>query len=159
MSTQTEPMTDLEKISAHLAISQVKARYCRFLDTKDWDAYAGLFTEDFELDVSEGTSLPVIHGRDAALQQIRASIGGARTAHQVHGPEIEFLGRDEARVIWAMQDHLRWDAERVARLGTTGLTGYGHYHERYRRQKNGEWKIAASRLTRLHLEMHAATST
>jgi hypothetical protein len=151
-------MSEIERIGACLAISQVKARYCRYLDTKNWDGYAGLFTEDFELDVSEGTSLPVIRGRDAALQQIRASIGGARTAHQVHTPEIEFSSADEARVIWAMQDHLRWDAERVARLGSTGLTGYGHYHERYVRQ-NGEWKIAASKLTRLHLEMHAAAST
>lgn len=150
-------MTEIEKLAAALAISQVKARYCRFLDTKDWDGYAGLFTEDFELDVSAGTSLPVIRGRQAALAQIRSSIGTARTAHQVHSPEIEFKNGDEAAVIWAMQDRVLWDAERAARLGVAGLTGYGHYHERYVRQ-NGEWKIAASRLTRLHLDLHPAAS-
>ena len=115
-----------------------------------------LFTEDFELDVSEGTSQPVIRGRDAALQMIRGSVGTARTAHQVHTPEFDFVSADEVRVIWAMQDRVQWDAERAARLGgVTGLTGYGHYHERYVRQ-NGEWKIAASKLTRLHLDMHRA---
>jgi hypothetical protein len=148
-------MTETEQLSAMLAIMQVKARYCRFLDTKNWDGYASLFTEDFELDVGEGTSLPMIRGRDAALQMIRGSVGNARTAHQVHTPEIEFDGVDEARVIWAMQDRVQWDAERAAKLGTTGLTGYGHYHERYVR-RNGEWKIAASKLTRLHLDMHRA---
>lgn len=148
-------MNDLEQLQARVAISEVKARYCRFLDTKNWDGYASLFTEDFELDVSEGTSLPVIRGRDAALQQIRASIGDARTAHQVHTPEISFVSDDEARVIWAMQDRVLFGAEHAARLGFSGLTGYGHYHERYVRI-GGEWKIAASRLTRLHLDMHPA---
>lgn len=145
-------MTETARIAAQLAIAQVKARYCRFLDTKDWDAYANLFTEDFELDVSEGSSLPVIRGRDAAVQQIRASVGDARTAHQVHAPEIDFVSDDEARVIWAMQDRVLFGADHATRIGFTGLTGYGHYHERYKRQ-NGEWKIAASRLTRLHLDL------
>lgn len=148
-------MTEIEKIAAIMAISQVKARYCRFLDTKDWTGYASLFTEDFELDVSEGTGQPVIRGRDVVIKQIQSSIGTARTAHQVHSPEIEFKSYDEAHVIWAMQDRVLWGPERTAKLGVAGLTGYGHYHERYVRQ-NGEWKIAASRLTRLHLDMQPA---
>ncbi|NGY03936.1 nuclear transport factor 2 family protein [Solimonas terrae] len=145
-------MTETDRIATQLAIMQVKARYCRFLDTKNWTEYAALFTDDFELDVSEGSSLPVIRGRDAALTQIRASIGDARTAHQVHTPEIEFVGDNEARVIWAMQDRVLFGAEHAARVGLAGLTGYGHYHERYVRQ-NGVWKLAASRLTRLHLDL------
>jgi hypothetical protein len=28
------------------AIRRLKARYCRFLDTKDWDGYRQLFTDD-----------------------------------------------------------------------------------------------------------------
>ncbi|MFT4046408.1 MAG: nuclear transport factor 2 family protein [Solimonas sp.] len=148
-------MTETDRLAAMAAIGQLKARYCRFLDSKDWDAYAALFTDDFELDVSEGTSQPVIRGRDAALRMIRGAIGAARTAHQVHAPEFDFVGDDEARVIWAMQDRVQWDAERAARIGATGLTGYGHYHERYVR-RNGEWKIAASKLTRLHLDVHHA---
>ncbi|HET8881644.1 MAG TPA: nuclear transport factor 2 family protein [Solimonas sp.] len=147
-------MNDIENIAARMAIGEVKARYCRFLDTKNWDAYAALFTDDFELDVSEGSSLPVIRGRDAALAQIRASVGDARTAHQVHTPEIEFVNDDEARVIWAMQDRVLFGSAHAARTGFAGLTGYGHYHERYVRQ-NGTWKIAASKLTRLHLDLQA----
>ena len=65
-------MSDTTFTDAYLAISAVKARYCRLLDTKDWSGFAGLLTEDFELDVSEGTSVPVIHGRDAAVTQIRS---------------------------------------------------------------------------------------
>jgi hypothetical protein len=146
-------MTDIETLQAHLAISKVKARYCRMLDTKDWAGLAALFTEDFVMDVSEGTSMPVIRGREAALQQVQSSIGTARTAHQVHSPEIE-LREDEAHVIWAMQDRVVWESPR---RGLASLTGYGHYHERYVKQ-NGEWKIAALRLTRLHIDAHPAPS-
>ncbi len=147
-------MSDTTFTDAYLAISAVKARYCRLLDTKDWSGFAALLTEDFELDVSEGTSVPVIRGRDAAVKQIRSSVASARTAHQVHSPEITLDGANKAQVIWAMQDRVVWSEEQAARIGRSGLTGYGHYHERYVRQ-DGEWKIAALRLTRLHIEMHA----
>ena len=129
-------MSDTTFTDAYLAISAVKARYCRLLDTKDWSGFAGLLTEDFELDVSEGTSVPVIHGRDAAVTQITLD------------------GANRAQVIWAMQDRVVWGEEQAARIGRAGLTGYGHYHERYVKQ-DGEWKIAALRLTRLHIDMHA----
>lgn len=146
-------MADIDTLEAHLAICKVKARYCRMLDTKNWAGFAALFTEDFVLDVSEGTSMPVIRGRDAALQQVRSSIGSARTAHQVHTPEIELKG-DEADVIWAMQDRVVWE---TPRRGLAALTGYGHYHEHYVRQ-NGEWKIASLKLTRLHIDTQPALS-
>lgn len=146
-------MADIEALEAHLAISQVKARYCRMLDTKNWVGLSELFTEDFVLDVSEGTSVPVIHGREAALQQVQSLVGAARTAHQVHAPEIELQG-NEAHVIWAMQDRVVWESPR---RGLASITGYGHYHERYVRH-NGEWKIAALRLTRLHIDTQPAPS-
>jgi hypothetical protein len=146
-------MADLETLLAHLEISKIKARYCRLVDTKDWVGLSALLAEDFVLDVSEGTSLPVIHGRDAAMQQIQTLIGSARTAHQVHTPEIELRG-DEAHVIWAMQDRVVWESPR---RGLASMTGYGHYHERYVRQ-HGEWKIASLKLTRLHIDTQLAPS-
>ena len=127
-----------------LAICELKARYCRLMDTKQWDAWRELFAEDYELDVSEGTGLPVIKGREAALDRVLSSIRDAITVHQVHTPEIRIDG-DAASGLWAMQD-------RVIFPNGTSLTGYGHYHDRFRRQ-DGQWRIAALKLTRLHLEM------
>ncbi|HWK49981.1 MAG TPA: nuclear transport factor 2 family protein [Steroidobacter sp.] len=144
-------MPETAALEAHLAISKVKARYCRMLDTKDWSGFGALFTEDFVLDVSEGTSLPVIRGRAAALEQVQTLVGSARTVHQVHTPEIDVQG-DEAHVIWAMQDRVVWD---TPRRGLASITGYGHYHERYVRQ-HGEWKIASLKLTRLHIDAQTA---
>ena len=138
------------ELEAYIAISQVKARYCRMLDTRDWEGFADVFTEDFELDTSAAGGPPPIRGRDAVIRMIRASLDSARTVHQVHSPEITLDG-DTAQVIWAMQDRVVWDAERAAKLGFTSLTGYGHYHERYVRE-HGRWRIAAQRLTRLHVD-------
>jgi uncharacterized protein (TIGR02246 family) len=129
---------------AFVAISQVKARYCRTLDAKDWEAFAQLFTEDLVLELPQ---VEILRGRDKALAFIQKALAGARTAHQVHLPEIELDG-DEARVIWAMQDRNTWDPPRG---GVSIQRGYGQYHERYVRI-NGEWKIAAQRLVYLHLD-------
>jgi hypothetical protein len=131
-----------------LALTEAKARYCRLLDTKDWAGYAALLTEDFVMDVSAGTQVPVVKGREAAVRQIQSSIRTATTAHQVHSPEIKLQG-DEAHVIWAMQDRVVWGPERAS------ITGYGHYHERWVR-RGGEWKLASLRLTRLHIDIHPA---
>lgn len=134
-----------EKFEAYMQLSEAKARYCRFLDSKDWEGFANLMTEDFVLDVSQGSPLPVIRGRDKAIEQIKSSLLNAKTAHQVHSPEIELDG-DEAQVIWAMQDRVVWAPDRPS------LVGYGHYHERWVR-RGSEWKVAELRLVRLHVDM------
>lgn len=144
-------MPDLAFLEAYAAITMVKARYCRVLDAKDWDAYADLFTADLEFLMP---STPPIYGRDAAMAFVRASIGTARTVHQVHLPEIELHG-DEARVIWAMQDRNTWDPPRN---GVSTQRGYGQYHERYVR-RDGAWKIASLRLVYLQLDINVDEAT
>jgi hypothetical protein len=136
----------VESLHAKLALMEAKARYCRMLDTKDWTGYTNLLTEDFVLDVTEGTQVPVIRGREAAVKQIQSSILAARTVHQVHSPEIELNG-DEAHVTWALQDRVIWSPDRPS------ITGYGHYHELWVR-RDGAWKMASLRLTRLHIDVH-----
>lgn len=133
----------IDDINDRIAICETKARYCRFLDTKQWDAWASLFTENLVLDTSEADGPPPITGRDAAIASVRAAIETARTAHQVHTPEIVVEGQT-ARVIWAMQDRVVFD-------NGQSLTGYGHYSETYEKH-DGEWKIATCKLTRLHLD-------
>ena len=143
--------TAANQIDDYLAISEVKARYCRLLDTKDWQGWGDLFTDDIELDTrpSGGT---LTSGREEMLRVVSGSLEGASTAHQVHSPEMRIEG-DTAQVIWAMQDRVKWPADKAAKMGNAGLTGYGHYHERYVRQ-DGRWRIAAQTLTRLHMDVH-----
>lgn len=142
-------MDIVQRLAAREAIADTKARYCRFLDTKQWDRFTALFTEDFELDVSEGTGLPIVRGREEAVAQVRASIEDAITAHQVHQPEMCFED-DGVHVVWAMQDRVIWGPDKPS------LVGYGHYHERYV-QDGDAWKIASLRLTRLQLDFLPAS--
>jgi hypothetical protein len=88
----------------------------------------------------------VVKGRDAVVASVRGSIGTAKTAHQVHSPEIAIDG-DSATAIWAMEDRVVWEGGRA-------LTGWGHYHERYVRTAAG-WRIAEQKLTRLHMDFDA----
>jgi 3-phenylpropionate/cinnamic acid dioxygenase small subunit len=138
-------MTD-SYIHDRIAICELKARYCRFLDTKQWDAWTALFTEDFVLDTSEAGGPPPITGRSDAIAMVRQEIETARTAHQIHSPEITIEG-DTATGVWAVQDRVVFD-------NGYSLTGYGHYTETYVKHA-GAWRIASSKLTRLHIDMTA----
>lgn len=145
-------MNEMEMLLARQALTEAKARYCRFLDTKDWEGFGGLMTEDFELDLTAAGApdLPIIRGRDNALSTIRASIEHAVTVHQVHSPEMT-IDADSARVIWPMNDRVVWAEDKPS------LVGYGHYYERWLKQ-GGEWRLAAQRLVRLHLDWVAPQS-
>ena len=132
-------------LEARIAISEAQARYCRFLDSKNWEGFSSLFSEDFELDLSAASSLGVIKGRTSALAQIRSSIETAETVHHVHSPEMD-ITEQRAEVIWAMQDRVVWNKDKPS------INGYGHYHQKWIKQ-DGNWKIAAQKLTRLHVDI------
>src|SRR5690348_961576 len=122
------------------AIKQLKARYCRHLDTKDWVAWRAIFSDDFLSDTSQAGG-KLISGADEFVAFTRRGVGARVTAHQVHAPEIELTSAATARGIWALED--------VVRLAPgVNLRGYGHYHETYEKI-DGHWRITSSRLTRL----------
>jgi hypothetical protein len=134
--------TTTEHVLAIEEIKQLKARYCRYLDTKDWAAWRGIFSDDFISDTSEAGG-KLIAGADDFVAFTRKAIGRPRqtTAHQVHAPEIELTSATTARGVWALQDVVRFGP------GLT-LVGYGHYHETYENSA-GQWLIKSSKLTRL----------
>jgi len=123
-------------------IKQLKARYCRYLDTKDWSAWRGIFADDFVSDTAEAGG-QIIVGADEFVAYIRKTLGRPTqpTVHQVHAPEIELISATTARGVWALED--------VVRLAPgVNLKGYGHYHETYEKV-DGKWFIKTSKLTRL----------
>ena len=133
---------DASPLLAIEAIKQLKARYCRYLDSKDWAAWRALFTDDFVSDTFEAGG-KLIAGADDFVAFTRKGIGrpAQATAHQVHAPEIELTSATTARGVWALQDVVRFGP------GVT-LVGYGHYHETYE-NIGGQWLIKSSKLTRL----------
>jgi hypothetical protein len=144
------------------AIKQLKARYFRYVDTKDWDGLAGLFAADARFDRSGAVNvrdpwtgswkppLPatpdIRSGRDGIVRMIRAAVEHVRTVHHGYMPEIEILDDVTAKGIWAMQDEIRDLEHRLV------LRGCGHYHETYERGPAG-WLIKTARISRIELLM------
>jgi hypothetical protein len=133
------------------AIHQLKARYCRFIDTKQWEKLRGLFMPDARF---EGLgSAPTGATVDMFVNGIGTRLAPVISIHHCHMPEIVFTGPDSARGIWAMMDYLEWPegAGPHEAQGYRGFTGYGHYEEEYMRAADG-WRIAFLRLTRLRID-------
>jgi uncharacterized protein (TIGR02246 family) len=125
------------------AIKQLKARYFRTMDTKDWAGMRQVFTDDVVIDTT-GSGGDVLTGADEFLAFLEPALNDAVTVHHGHMPEIEITSPSTARGIWALQDIIVWP-------DGTRLQGYGHYHETYE-LIGGEWRIRSSTLTRLHMD-------
>lgn len=152
-------MTLSDELQVIDAVKQLKARYFRFLDTKDWESFADVFCRGATFDMltaatvdpNDGSSEAavsanfVLEGRDAITNAIRDSVGDSHTVHHGHCHEVWVDSPDQARGIIAMVDKIT-----NSRTGEYILEGYGHYHETYRIEE-GAWRIADLRLSRLHV--------
>ncbi|HSB95828.1 MAG TPA: nuclear transport factor 2 family protein [Spongiibacteraceae bacterium] len=147
-------MNDTERLLAIESIKQTKARYFRFMDTKDWAALPTVFAADAQMDMrgETGDDSGLITGAENIAAFMRSSVEFLITVHHGHTSEIEILSSTNARGIWAMEDKL-WKPEgSKSTLPFAHLHGYGHYHETYSRI-DGQWLIQSTKLTRLHLEI------
>jgi ketosteroid isomerase-like protein len=125
-------------------VKQLKARYCRLLDTKDWRGFRAIFADDVVMD-STASGGQVITGADAFLAFISTHLAERVTVHQCHTPEITVTSPSTATGIWAMEDRVQLGDGR-------DLNGFGHYHEVYEKS-GGSWKIKSSALTRLRMDI------
>jgi uncharacterized protein (TIGR02246 family) len=126
------------------AIKQLKARYFRTMDAKDWTAMRQVFSDDVVVDTTASGG-NVITGANDFVTFLREAIGDVLTVHHGHTPEIEITSPTTATGVWAMEDMLRWPDGRE-------LHGYGHYHETYEKI-DGRWRITTSKLTRLRMDV------
>lgn len=141
----------LARLLAIEEIRSLKARYFRLMDTKNWEEFPALFAPDATFDARGALEEnpvpgddPPVAGREAITAFISNGVGPLTTVHHGHTPEIELLSDDEARGIWPFVDVLRPGEGGPFKL----FTGYGHYHETYRRIDN-RWHIQSVRITRL----------
>lgn len=152
-------MEKIDKLWAMEEIRQLKARYFRFLDTKDWDGMRTIWAADAVFDARTAQTIGgsaqtapsgsddwVYSGRETIVDFI-AAVATLPTAHHGHCHEIEILSPTEARGIIAMEDRV-WPV--TGKTHDTSLHGYGHYVEEYR-CVDGRWQIARSTLTRLNV--------
>lgn len=147
----TQEQITAERLVDREKIKTLKAQYCRFLDTKQWDPLRRLFLDEATFDgfgsaPTGSTADQFIAGASARLQE-------ALTVHHCHMAEIAFDGPDRARAVWAMVDVVQFldGREPIEAPGHSGFTGFGHYEDAYRRV-DGIWVFASKRLSRIRID-------
>lgn len=130
------------------AIRQLKARYFRCLDTKDWAGWTCVFEPEFE---HEMVAEQIRHKgpREDFVKFVSQALEGVVTVHHGHNPEIELTSPTTAKAIWPFVDRLQPGANAPA--GAPAMVGYGHYHETYVKSDAG-WRISTQRVTRLRTD-------
>lgn len=138
------------------AIRQLKARYCRFLDTKDVESWRAVFAPDLvvtlDMAVSAGGADPKTapgpggpEDPDNFVPMVMGGLEDVATMHHCHTPEISLTSATTATGIWGMEDLLVFSDGRE-------LHGAGHYHETYEK-RDGAWRIETLHLTRTILRV------
>lgn len=138
-------MTTLEDLDARLsalekihAITQLKHRYFRLLDHKEWDALRDCFTDDVQTHYESGHYQ--FSGIDEIMRFLSESLealtaGGRFALHLGHHPEIELLSPTQARGRWTLHAPI---LDRGA-----GRVGWqdSFYEDEYRLE-GGAWRIS-----------------
>jgi uncharacterized protein (UPF0305 family) len=142
---------DLQALNDIAEIRQLKARYCRLLDSEEWDAWAECFTPDLTVDISDelkqGQGETLVNGREKMIEQTRRIMSGSISQHLVYEPEIELTSATTAKAIWAMSDRTEFP-EGVKSPGPfTVVEGTGYYYETYEKA-GGRWRIKSQKLVR-----------
>jgi ketosteroid isomerase-like protein len=148
MVTADQPEVTLQMLWDIEQIKQLKARYFRLLDAKDWDAFADLFTDDCVHHLPQESTKPTV-GNTEYFADLRHFLGTGVTTHHGHMPEITLLSDTEAEGIWSMFDYVQVDPSGSPPVN---IQGYGHYFETYRKGADGRWRISSKRNTRQRLD-------
>ncbi|MEO6885913.1 MAG: nuclear transport factor 2 family protein [Jatrophihabitantaceae bacterium] len=133
---------DLSEIRA---IEQLKYRYLRALDLKQWDEFADTLTPD--VTATYGADL-TFGNRDQVVEFMRSSLGPAIiTVHHCHHPEIAIDG-DTATGTWYLDDKVIITEHRLL------LTGAAFYADNYVRTEDG-WRISKTGYIRSYEAMQS----
>ncbi len=144
-----EALVDLEQIR------QLKARYFRHLDNKDWVRWREVFTADAVFNVPP--LVIDVAGADSFVAAVSSNLAGSITVHHGHAPEIRLSDSANAVGVWVLNDYVEFPAGDDRGM-PSGIRGYGHYQERYRRTDDG-WRIAELRLSYLRIDPLLVPST
>jgi hypothetical protein len=140
----------IEALADIKEIEFLKSRYCRMIDSKQWEGLPDLFSSEASF---EGFGGGLITSAPQFIARIAKLLGGSVTVHHLHHHEIRIVSATEATGVWAMMDYNEWPTPGVLRHvpEATGFCGYGFYEERYR-LIDGSWRIEFMRLARLRLD-------
>jgi len=147
MSAPSVPRVDA--LWAIEQIKQLKARYCRLLDERNWDEWAALFSPGIEL-VIESDPRQHLRGRDEVVRSVSSSLAGLVSVHHVHGADVVLHGERTAVGTW--QVYSAGAAETAP--GQFTHQSFGYYRDELE-LTDGLWRFTRVSLRR-HLFMPTA---
>ena len=127
----------IEELIAIEEIHQLKARYFRGLDSKDWELYASVFTPDVIVDTTKAGGERT-EGREAFVNYA-SNLDIVQSVHQGHMPEITLVSETTASGVWSLEDYNIYEDGSQSH-------GWGHYLETYEKLE-GRWQLSNSRVT------------
>ena len=131
-------------------LRELKYRYLRTLDLKQWDDFADTLTADVQATYGARLSFD---GRDAVVDYMRSSLPSSIiTVHQCHHPELAVDG-DTATGTWYLEDKVIITEHRML------LTGAAFYEDTYRREADGAWRISGTGYIRSYEAMQSLDDT
>ncbi|MDJ1485027.1 nuclear transport factor 2 family protein [Cytophagaceae bacterium YF14B1] len=134
---------EMDKLTAIEEIRQLKARYFRCLDNKDWTGLATCLTDDVSFRYPPGKIS--LEGKEELIGNFSNRHANTLTSHSGSMPEIKLKTAFEAEGIWSMTDLVvRTDVQ-----GEQETTqGFGRYHETYQ-CLHDRWLIKSIMLERI----------
>lgn len=146
-------MTDLEKLLAIKEIRQLRPKYWRLIDAKQFDQLEELFTEDAWFDSVDAVCdpvkgqypgfpvFPVSYGRANLIQRIIDGMPPElQSSHMGNTGEIEITSDTTAKGVSSLYD-------RLLIPGVLAASGYGYYFDEYEKV-DGKWRIKGTVLKR-----------
>jgi hypothetical protein len=138
----------LQEIIDYRQITELKARFVRTVDAKDWDGFRAVFTPaDGVFDFGGGF---VVQGGDAFVDTVAGQLNGAVSVHRAFLPVISFEDATRASGEWAVNDYIEWQPDPTTGE-RRGQQGFGYEYETYRKV-DGIWKIAGWKLQYIRMD-------
>jgi len=135
------------------AIRQLKYRYLRGVDTKDWALVRATLTPDCVSAYDQGHY--AFEGADAIVDFLETTLGhaGVVSLHQVHHPEIELLSETRARGRWYIVDYvINAGSGHPVMPDRVELHGAAFYEDEYAKQGD-QWRISRTGYERTFEQM------
>ncbi|HEX8058922.1 MAG TPA: nuclear transport factor 2 family protein [Novosphingobium sp.] len=140
-------MEPVERLLAIEDIKTLRAKYCRSIDSHNFDLLRDVLTEDFILDMSPtgkvlGSEVPPIAGRETVIGMMHKAFAPMKMLlHIVTIPEIEFQNECHATGVWRQETFIKETRPELPGLGLA----YATVFDTYRKETEG-WRIASVRV-------------
>jgi hypothetical protein len=127
-------------------IKQLKARYFRFMDLRDWDNLSQTMSLDI---VFEHPTIGLHRSRSSVLAALKFRLERLKfTSHHGTMSEIQIHSRTEASGIWSLHSSVI-PKDGANKDSNSLIIGHGRYFDQYRNE-DGQWRISALRLDHLY---------